>query len=307
MEKKSMFLRRKEMSRLAIPSVAIVLLFAFADPLLAQISRLFLEIQRLQNHYNRELVTMLAALRHGGHPAAWWMLIALGFLYGVVHALGPGHGKAIIATFLLTRKSGYKSALGIAIGGGLCQGIGAVLWVGCTLGALQWLARDVVDRVQWMAVLSFVLTMAIGAYLMIRAGRQLRRYGDAPACNCGHEAWKTVAKSDCKACLLAIMAIGARPCSGSILILSVAALWHLWFVGVAMTFALTCGTIVTVTALALLSVCGRDRLAANVSEKGRVLQNGVHLAAFAGGALLVLLGGALLVARLSQPAAVLPI
>lgn len=302
-----MFLSRKAVAFFVVTGGAVILLVGFAHPLLTEASRLFLYVKRLQSHYNRELITLLGDLRHGGHPTTWWLLIALGFVYGVVHALGPGHGKTLIATFVLTQKGSYKSALGIAIGGGLCQGFSAVFWVVCTVGALQWLVRDVVDRVQWAAGLSFILTMAIGVFLMIRSGRRLRRHDAVAACGCGRQMGKIAARPDRKAHLLAIAAIGVRPCSGSILILAVAALWHLWLVGIAMTLALSCGTVVTVTTLALLSVFGRDRLAADLSGKSRLLQDGAQIVAFVGGILLILFGGALLVTQFGHPAALMPI
>lgn len=305
--KKSITLNRRALTIVVAVSCAIAFLPGFADPFMTEISRLYLDVKRLQSHYNRELITLLEGLRHGSYPSMWWWLPALSFAYGVVHAIGPGHGKTLITTLVFTQKSGYKKALGIALGGGLCQGLSAVFWVVCTVGALQWLVRDVVERTQWVAGLSFVVTMAIGVFLMIRAGLRLRRHDQAVCCGCGHKMEKIPENINFKTCLLVIAAIGMRPCSGSIMVLSVAALWHLWLVGIIMTFALTCGTVVTVTTLAFLSVFGRERLSGASSRKRRLVQHGAHIVAFVGGAVLFLFGGAFLLMQYTQPTAIFPI
>ena len=36
---------------------------------------------------------------------AFWAIIALAFFYGIIHALGPGHRKALVFSFYLTRNA----------------------------------------------------------------------------------------------------------------------------------------------------------------------------------------------------------
>ena len=267
----------------------------FADVLLRFGQGALFEVQRWQNAYRRSVAVLLADLRHAQDVRAWWALVGAGFVYGVLHAVGPGHGKAVIGTFLLTQPSGYRSALWLAVGSALLQGLSAVVWVGATFGLLQWLMRDALAQVVWAERLSHVLVMAAGGYLLWRA----RRGDGCCACGHGHDghhhghhhghgghhgegrgAW-----------LAALLAVGLRPCSGSLVALAVAGGWGMWGVGVAMTLAVSAGTALTVLALAVLTIFGRDQLA------GRLLRGrfgwGKWLA-MAGGVVLVVLGGVLL-------------
>lgn len=298
-------------------------------------------VQREQNGLRREITKTLAALRQGGDGSAWWSMVSLGFVYGVLHAVGPGHGKAVVSTFLLTQPSGYKSALGLAVGGALLQGLSAIVWVAVTLGLMQWLIREAVGQVIWAERFSYVLIILVGVYIVWRQWRRLRQ-PDA-TCGCGHNnshdhingvqqccvddrhhecqsdakhkhsggsrhqhcdhhehhhhsEFNAPPTSSWRTHLLAMLAIGARPCSGAILALAAAAGWGLWGVGIAMTFAIALGTAITVLSLALLTVFGRERLALSLSQGSTHWQQAFNLLVIMGGVVLVVLGIVMLVA-----------
>ena len=78
-------------------------------------SRLIVEVQQAQNALHRELAATLQAVQEDGATAAAW-LITLSFVYGVLHAVGPGHGKVVITTYLMTQRS--RLARGIQHGRG---------------------------------------------------------------------------------------------------------------------------------------------------------------------------------------------
>jgi len=45
-----------------------------------------------------------------GDESMFIYILAVSFLYGLIHALGPGHGKMVIASYFLTKK--YKNKRG---------------------------------------------------------------------------------------------------------------------------------------------------------------------------------------------------
>ena len=65
-----------------------------------------------------------------GDPAAYWGLIALGLAYGVFHAAGPGHGKALIASYMLANDSSLKRGAVMALVAALLQATVAIALVG---------------------------------------------------------------------------------------------------------------------------------------------------------------------------------
>ncbi len=64
------------------------------------ISRVILYIQSKQREFHRELASAVRAVRVDGSAMTIWWLIIASFLYGVFQAAGPGHGKAVISTYL---------------------------------------------------------------------------------------------------------------------------------------------------------------------------------------------------------------
>lgn len=306
-------------------AIIIVALLCFSGDLAHWWRTVLFAVQQQQNSLHRAITKALTALRHGGDATAWWAMVSLGFTYGILHAVGPGHGKAVVTTFLLTQPSNYKSALTLAVGGALLQGISAIVWVALTLGIMQWLIREAVGQVIWATRLSYILIILTGVYIVWRQWRRLR--GAGHPCGCGHHhddshthhhddehhACCTASHHDScdhahhephppisppiqsyRTHILAMLAIGIRPCSGAILSLAVAAGWGLWGVGVAMTFAMAVGTAITVVSLALLTIFGRERLALHLSQRTAYWQQGLHWLVMVGGVILVILGALML-------------
>ena len=57
-----------------------------------------------QADYNQKLAATIREIRTGDPLVATLLLGALSFAYGVLHAAGPGHGKAIISSYVLANE-----------------------------------------------------------------------------------------------------------------------------------------------------------------------------------------------------------
>jgi nickel/cobalt transporter (NicO) family protein len=283
------------------------------------------------------LTHLMAAKVHALHadPAAGWGLIGLGLAYGVFHAAGPGHGKALIASYMLANDRSLRRGAAMALLAALLQAAVAVALVGAAGLVLNATAAEMNEAADRLALASAAGVAAIGLLLVWRKGgafiaalrRRLegtRALASAPAYQ-GVE-WRAPARSlsaaafrtgsstatatadDC--CLLpapgamegpfswrsaagTVVAAGARPCSGAILILVFALAQGLFAAGVAATFAMAIGTAVTTGALAFLAVFAKSaamRLAAGEESWAALAARGLEFAA----ALAVLAFGVLL-------------
>src|SRR5271157_6335739 len=78
------------------------------------------------------LTHLIAAKVHALHdqPGAAWGLIGLGLAYGVFHAAGPGHGKAILASYMLANEKSLKRGAVMTLMAALLQALIAIGLVG---------------------------------------------------------------------------------------------------------------------------------------------------------------------------------
>ncbi len=117
----------------------------------------------------RELYGALRAALKGleeGHAAALATLLALSFGYGVFHAAGPGHGKAIIASYLAANRDGVARGVALSAASSMAQAVTAIAIVGVLAIALDMAHRTVLRDAIWIERASFALAVALGLYLI---------------------------------------------------------------------------------------------------------------------------------------------
>ena len=222
-----------------------------------------------------------------------WRLALLSFAYGVFHAAGPGHGKAVVASYIIANERALKRGLLLALFAALLQGLVAVALVGIIAVILHQTALQMRMTAQMIETASFAAVAALGAWLVVRKGAALLaalRLAPAlsgaslsvaggfgtpsgfmcDACDddspthvhgaaCGHVHMPDPATLggqtlDWREAAATVLAAGLRPCSGAILVLVFALAQDLFWVGVAATFAMALGTAITTGILASLAV-----------------------------------------------------
>ncbi len=133
---------------------------AFGAWLLGQESRFYLK-----------LTGAIRAARDGwgGAPS----LVALSFAYGIFHAAGPGHGKAVITSYMVSNEVALRRGLLIAVLAAILQGAVAIALVGVTAIAFHATAVRMTAVAQAIEVSSYVGIVALGLLLVWRKGRAL--------------------------------------------------------------------------------------------------------------------------------------
>ena len=254
-----------------------------------------------QRELHQALATAMRAVQEEG-TAAGPALVWLGFLYGVFHAAGPGHGKVVITTYLATQKETLGRGIGLAVTASMVQGLTAILAVFGTVMVLEQTARQSQLLAGRIELLSFALVACLGAFLTLRHGRNLLATRTTTACGtCGHHHHSP---PPTKAFTAAILSIGLRPCAGAILVLVLAIALDLRTAGIAAVIAMSTGTALTVSAMATLAVFARDqasRLATRLDTDHTRLARIADTIAIVGGLALLAMGAALLHTTLTMP------
>ncbi|MDV5354840.1 nickel/cobalt transporter [Enterobacter asburiae] len=245
---------------------------------------------------HRYLVMYLLQLNNHQYSGGLWLLTGA-FFYGVLHAIGPGHGKFIVATYLSTNKESETAARVVPLLGSLMQGVSAILFVFILAVGFNLASGDLSESRWYVEKVSAVLIGGFGAYIIWRAVKSLRpralrirsltHVHDAQ-CGCGHHGVGVSTQGDWKTRLGVILAIGARPCSGAIMILLFSNALGIVTWGMAAVMTMAFGTALSIMGLSLAVRYARNRTAAFFGgESGRLrwLVPGLKIA---GGAALML-------------------
>ncbi len=262
----------------------------------------------------RELAGAVKRLKEGNTLGALLFLAGLSFVYGIVHAAGPGHGKAIISSYVVANEETVRRGILVSFRAAGVQGLAAVALVGVLVIALSATGFETKAWVGHLETLSYALVFLVGLYLLVTEIMRLWRRRYAHAHDYAHHHHGHDHPHDpetCEACAhmvapneiagpvswrklaAVVLSVGIRPCSGAVLVLIIALAQGLFWAGVAATFAMALGTAITVSALATLALGTRKAALALGGDNARWAE-GVWTICAIGGALLVMAIGLLL-------------
>jgi nickel/cobalt exporter len=126
-------------------------------------------IMAKQAEFYRGLSRMIRAAKQDG--SAVWGLFALSFLYGVFHAAGPGHGKAVISSYVVANEETWRRGVVLSFASAMLQALVAVAIVGVAAVLFNATAKTMGDAVRWIEMVSYALIAAIGLRLLWVKGR----------------------------------------------------------------------------------------------------------------------------------------
>lgn len=242
----------------------------------------------LQSGFSRSLHAAVAAIRDGG---GFGPMIILGLSYGVFHAAGPGHGKAVIAGYIVAGEGALRRGLTLSFAAALLQALVAIGIVVIGTHLIGVTASGMTRAGTAIETTSFVLVAAFGLVLTWRkAGGMAALIADASHATCepgcGHvhlndaEAIRGLGTWREQAAV--VLAAGSRPCSGAVLLLVSSASQGMIAAGIAATLAMALGTALTTGALASLAVFAKGfalRLAGGRGRTGAVAVKGLEVVA----------------------------
>jgi nickel/cobalt exporter len=126
-------------------------------------------IMAKQAEFYRGLSGALRAAKQDG--TAVLGLFGLSFLYGVFHAAGPGHGKAVISSYVVANEETWRRGVVLSFASALLQALVAVAIVGVAAALLNVTAKTMGEAVRWIEIVSYALIALIGLRLLWVKGR----------------------------------------------------------------------------------------------------------------------------------------
>lgn len=271
----------------------------------------FRQVADWQRQINRFLASQLRKTSEQGGLTAALTVIFASFIYGVLHAAGPGHGKLVVASYFTARDAPLKT--GVLMGSviAVTQAVVAILMVfmlSIVLGGSQ---LEIIDQTTILEVVSYGLILMIGLYMTYGAltGKATcgHDHGHDQAHHHGHnhgpdpaakETWlarKAGRWFGPKGEVIAVgMISGVRPCTGSILVLLFAVANGVFLLGVIASFMMAAGVAITISALGIGAIVLRRSVAGEDDASHSQLRNWLGRGLSIAGSLAVALLGGLL-------------
>jgi nickel/cobalt exporter len=126
-----------------------------------------------QSEFYREMSSTIRAAKTDG--SAVWALLAISFAYGIFHAAGPGHGKAVISSYLVANRETARRGIALAFVSAMLQSLVAVLMVAIGAWLLNITAKTMCGAEKIIAIASYGLIAAFGARLVWTKGANFIR------------------------------------------------------------------------------------------------------------------------------------
>src|SRR5262249_62219132 len=117
----------------------------------------------------RRFSSLIRAAKADGSAA--WGLLGLSFLYGIFHAAGRGHGKAVISSYLVANEETWTRGVVLSFASALLQALVAVVVVGIAAALLSATAATMKRAVNLIEIVSYSLIILIAVRLLWAKGR----------------------------------------------------------------------------------------------------------------------------------------
>ncbi|NPU68129.1 nickel/cobalt transporter [Bradyrhizobium sp. 83012] len=151
----------------------------FGAPAEPQVGGIVGWILAKQSEFYRQMSGAIRSAKEDG-SAVWWLL-AISFAYGIFHAAGPGHGKAVIASYLVANQETAKRGIVLSFASGLMQALVAVAIVGVGAVLLNATAASMCSAEKVVEIASYGLIALLGARLVWVKGAAFLRTWQPPA------------------------------------------------------------------------------------------------------------------------------
>jgi len=196
-----------------------------------------------------------------------FLLIIISFAYGVLHAAGPGHGKAVATSYMVSRNSNLRECVIMGNLIALFHGLSGILLVlavhfilqSTVMGSLEHLTRTT-------QIISYSLITALGLFLLAKNFYSRKRQPEPEILNHSGHAMKKQ-----RGPVAAALIVGIIPCPGVVLIMLFAMSLKMIWLGLLLAFVMIFGMAVTISATVVAVVAGKNMLLGTLEQKNRAV------------------------------------
>lgn len=211
-------------------------------------------IATLQQRINQKMATLARQAKETGSLRPLMSLIIISLVYGILHATGPGHGKAIATSYLISR--GRKLQGGLVMGNliALFHGLSGVVLVLIVHFVLQKSLMGPLQSVtRTTQLISYALIALLGGVML--AWNLLLWFRQQ-----GNDAFYQIGRyKERKRGLLAMaLVVGMVPCPGVVMLMLFCLSLNMLGVGLVLALFMILGMALTISAVGVVGLAGKN-------------------------------------------------
>ncbi|MCK4532231.1 hypothetical protein KAU39_00465 [bacterium] len=235
--------------------------------------KIMIKIVPLQQKLSAKLTKLIREIKNTGSGRALCIIILISFLYGFIHALGPGHGKTITFSYFLAKQADIKK--GIIVGSLIAflhvfSALVIVLILYLIVQQAYLISFENLSRT--IKLISYALIALIGLFLLIKAFIDLGKFIDLRKRkkNSVLEEDISYSKINTKNIIPVAFAVGMIPCPGAVIILLFSISMDVLKVGVISIFSMAMGMAVTISLVGVLTIVSKRGVLKFIAGKSKV-------------------------------------
>jgi len=213
-----------------------------------------------QYQLNSFISTNIRSLNDENSLSTSLMIVGVAFVYGLIHAIGPGHGKALVALYFTSNKSDYKKAFKMGYMISMIHAFSALIFTFGIFFILKTMFRKNFNEFSEMAMqISAVMIIGVGMYLIYEAysGRKHKE--------------KHLKKSS-KSEMAVAFSAGIVPCPGVMTIVLFCVVLQQYTLGILSAIAMSIGMGLTISVAGILSIAFGKKTNGLLNERAYILE-----------------------------------
>ena len=220
------------------------------------------KIAAWQQQLNQRMAALIRQAKEKKSIRPILFLIIIAFVYGILHAAGPGHGKSVAVSYMISRDR--KLTEGIILGNTIAffhgiSGTGLVLAVYFVIH--KGVAHSLESLTYTTKLISYSLIALVGAGLLVRSLISCRRRTKIQRSDHAEHSKKKQIKP-----LAMGMIVGMIPCPAVVLVMLFCLSMNMIGLGLLLVFFLTIGMSLTITAVGVTGLAAKN-LALGMMER----------------------------------------
>ncbi len=214
------------------------------------------------------------------------ILFVSGFAYGVIHSAGPGHGKAVALSYILSCKPNLLQSLIFGNLVALTHGFSGIVFVLIVKYLLQTsISTSLETMTNITQIISYSLITCLGLIILFKG--LYKWFKNKTIHHKPHTKYFTNP-------FITAVAIGIIPCPGVVMVMLFAISMDLTWLGILLGTAISFGMATTITLIVIAGISGKIAVLSMASRHTRILTIIEHMIEIMAGLLTACLGFILL-------------